>query len=72
MSVTAKISKETFSIVGVYGPTQVRALADENEKITFIEELQYTIEKQHKKTTLILLSDFNPKLENKKKDDRQL
>ena len=40
MSVIVRINKETFSIVGVYGPTQVRALADKNEKITFIEELQ--------------------------------
>ena len=62
-----RINKETFSIVGVCGPTQVRALADENEEITFIEELQFTIEKQPKNTTLILLGDFNAKLGNKKK-----
>ena len=30
MSVIVRINKETFSIVGVYGPTQVKALADEN------------------------------------------
>ena len=59
MSVIVRINKETFSIVGVYGPTQVRALSDENEEITFTEELQSTIEKQSKNTTLILLGDFN-------------
>ena len=65
-------NKETFSFVGVYGPTQVRALADENEEITFIEELQSTIEKQPKNTTIIFSSDFNTKLENKKNGNRQL
>ena len=35
-------------------------------KITFIEELQSTKEKQLKNTTLILLGDFNAKLGNKK------
>ena len=53
-------------MVRVYGPTQVRALADENEEITFIKGLQSTIEKQSKNTTLILLGDFNAKLGNKK------
>ena len=53
MSVTAKINKEIFSIVGMHGTTQVRALADENEKITFIEGLQSTKEKQSKNSTLV-------------------
>ena len=66
MSVIVRINKETFSIVGVYEPTQVRALADENEEITFIDELQSTIDKQPKNTTLIFLNDFNAKLGNKK------
>ena len=31
MNVIVRINKKTFSMVRVYGPTQVRALADENE-----------------------------------------
>ena len=41
------MKKESFSIVEVYGSTQVKSLADENSQIS-IEELQHTINMQLK------------------------
>ena len=61
-----KLKEKSFSIVGVYGHTQVKSLADEYLEISFIKELQQTINMQPKKNTLIVFGKFNYKLEKTK------
>ena len=62
LSFVAKIKKEKYAIVGVYGPTQTRTTIDEREELQFIEQLQTIIDTQQKNHTLIVLGDFNSKL----------